>query len=55
MDRDLLPLIVYSIRKLSAFIHADPRQVVFVQNATFALNAAMRLIDGNDVVAFFDT
>lgn len=55
MDRHLLPLIVYSIRRLSSFIHANPRQVVFVQNATFALNAAMRLIDGDDVVAFCDT
>ncbi|KAG5474252.1 hypothetical protein LSCM1_03031 [Leishmania martiniquensis] len=55
VDRELLPLIVYSIRALSRFLHADPRQVVLVQNATFALNCAIRMIDGNDVVAFIDT
>ncbi|KAG5474919.1 hypothetical protein CUR178_04369 [Leishmania enriettii] len=55
VDRELLPLIVYSIRALGRFLHADPRQVVLVQNATFALNCAVRMVDKNDVVAFFDT
>ncbi|GET89937.1 hypothetical protein, conserved [Leishmania tarentolae] len=55
VDRELLPLIVYSIRGLSRFLHADPHQVVLLQNATFGLNCAMRMIDKDDVVAFFDT
>ncbi|KAG5500345.1 hypothetical protein JKF63_03437 [Porcisia hertigi] len=55
MDRELLPLIVHSIRSLSRFLHADARQVVLLQNATFALNCAMRMIDKGDVVAFLDT
>ncbi|KAK7197441.1 Aminotransferase class-V [Novymonas esmeraldas] len=55
VDRELLPLIVYSIRSLSRFLHADPRQVVLLQNATFALNCAMRMIEKDDVVAFLDT
>ncbi|CAJ1029493.1 hypothetical protein Q4I32_005212 [Leishmania shawi] len=55
VDRELLPLIVHSIRELSRFLHADPRQVMLQQNATFALNSAMRMIDKADVVAFFDT
>ncbi|KPA85558.1 hypothetical protein ABB37_01824 [Leptomonas pyrrhocoris] len=55
VDRELLPLIVYSIRSLSRFLHADPRQVVLLQNATFALNSAMRMIEKDDVVAFLDT
>lgn len=55
VDRELLPLIVYSIRSLSHFLHADPRQVVLLQNATFALNCAMRMIEKDDVVAFLDT
>jgi selenocysteine lyase/cysteine desulfurase len=55
VDRELLPLIVYSIRSLSRFLHADPRQVVLLQNATFALNCAMRMIVKDDVVAFLDT
>lgn len=54
VDRELLPLIVYSIRSLSRFIHADPRQVVLLQNATFALNCAARMISKDDVVAFLD-
>ncbi|KAH9599684.1 hypothetical protein LSM04_000840 [Trypanosoma melophagium] len=55
MDRDLLPLIVYSVRRLAEFFKADPQQVVLVQNATYALNCAMRLIEKDDVVAFLDT
>lgn len=55
VDRELLPLIVYSIRSLSRFLRADPRQVVLLQNATFALNCAMRMIEKDDVVAFLDT
>ncbi|CBZ28381.1 conserved hypothetical protein [Leishmania mexicana MHOM/GT/2001/U1103] len=55
VDRELLPLIVYSIRALSRFLHADPRQVVLLQNATFGLNCAMRMIVKDDVVACFDT
>ncbi|KEG07607.1 hypothetical protein DQ04_09301040 [Trypanosoma grayi] len=55
MDRDLLPLIVYSVRRLAEFLNASPRQVVLVQNATYALNCAMHLIEKDDVVAFFDT
>ncbi|CAC9501674.1 hypothetical_protein_-_conserved [Leishmania infantum] len=55
VDRELLPLIVYSIRALSRFLHADPRQVVLLPNATFGLNCAMRMIVKDDVVAFFDT
>ncbi|KPI88307.1 hypothetical protein ABL78_2606 [Leptomonas seymouri] len=54
VDRELLPLIVHSIRSLSRFLHADPRQVVLLQNATFALNCAMRMIVKDDVVAFLD-
>lgn len=55
VDRELLPLIVYSIRSFSRFLHADPRQVVLLQNATFALNCATRMIEKDDVVAFLDT
>lgn len=55
VDRELLPFIVHSIRSLSRFLKADPRQVILLQNATFALNCAMRLIEKDDVVAFLDT
>ncbi|EKG07132.1 hypothetical protein TCSYLVIO_001743 [Trypanosoma cruzi] len=55
MDRELLPLIVYSVRRLAEFINADAKQIVLIQNATFALNCAMQLIEKDDVVVFFDT
>lgn len=55
VDRVLLPLMVHSVRRLSAFLHAAPTQIVIIQNATFALNSAMRLIKQGDVVAFLDT
>ncbi|RNE98264.1 uncharacterized protein Tco025E_09256 [Trypanosoma conorhini] len=55
MDRELLPLVVYSVRRLAEFFNANPQQVVLLQNATFALNCAMQLIAKDDVVAFFDT
>eukprot|EP00796_Vickermania_ingenoplastis_P008635 gene8635-6066_t len=55
VDRELLPWIVYSIRRLSRFFDADCRDVVLVQNATFALNSAMKVISQGDVVAYLDT
>ncbi|CAD2219052.1 hypothetical protein AGDE_04629 [Angomonas deanei] len=55
VDRHLLPLVVYSVRSLATFLHASPSQVVLLQNATFGLNSAMRIIESSDVVAFLDT
>ncbi|EPY36353.1 hypothetical protein STCU_00628 [Strigomonas culicis] len=55
VDRTLLPLVVHSLRSLSKFFNANPTQMVLLQNATFALNSAMRLIEKDDVVAFCDT
>lgn len=55
VDRELLPLVVYSIRRLSTFFEADCRDIVLVENATFALNSAMKLIEKSDVVAYLDT
>lgn len=55
VDRELLPLTVHSIRCLSRFIGADPRQVVLLQNATFALNCATNMITQGDIVAYLDT
>ncbi|ESL07870.1 hypothetical protein TRSC58_04437 [Trypanosoma rangeli SC58] len=55
MDRELLPILVYSVRRLAEFLNANPKQIVLLQNATFALNCAMQLIGKDDVVVFFDT
>ncbi|KAH8609543.1 hypothetical protein ERJ75_001192800 [Trypanosoma vivax] len=55
VDRVLLPLVVYSVRRLAGFVHASPRQVVLVANATLALNAAMCVVAKDDVVAYFDS
>lgn len=55
VDREVLPLVVYSVRRVSDFIHSNPWDVVLVQNATFAMNSAIKLIESSDVVAYFDT
>lgn len=55
MDRILLPLALYSVRRLAEFVNADPKQIVIATNATFMLNSAMELIEKDDVVAYFDT
>lgn len=55
-DRELLPLIVQVVRRLSKFVNALPRNVVLVQNATAGMNSAIRhLIKPRDVVAYLDT
>jgi len=57
VDRTLLPLLVYSTRKLASFIGAKPKDVVLVSNATFGLNAAINaaLRHPTDFVAYLDT
>lgn len=55
VDRELLPLIVYSTRKLCSFFNSSRHQLVLLQNATFAMNSALRIIQKEDVVAYFDT
>lgn len=55
VDRELLPLIVYSTRKLCSFFNSNRHQLVLLQNATFAMNSALRIIQKEDVVAYFDT
>lgn len=55
VDRELLPLAVYSVRELARFLGAEPKDLVLVQNATYALNSAVKLIVEGDVVAYFDT
>lgn len=55
VDRQLLPLLVHSVRALSHFLGADPRQVALSLNATHALNSAIQLIERGDVVAYLDT
>ena len=42
LDRDLLPLIVYVIRKLAKFVKADPKNLVLVPNATNASTAVLK-------------
>eukprot|EP00455_Lapot_gusevi_P053609 TRINITY_DN8402_c0_g2_i4.p1 TRINITY_DN8402_c0_g2~~TRINITY_DN8402_c0_g2_i4.p1 ORF type:complete len:481 (-),score=39.06 TRINITY_DN8402_c0_g2_i4:51-1418(-) len=42
LDRELLPLVVHSIRRLSEFVVCDPTDLVLVPNATTALNAIFR-------------
>lgn len=55
VDRNLLPLLVYTIRRLSKFLAACCRNVVLVQNATFGLNSAVKLIGKDDIVAYLDS
>nr|CCC95345.1 unnamed protein product [Trypanosoma congolense IL3000] len=55
VDRVLLPLILYSVRRIAEFVNANPKQIVLGANATFMLNSAMNLIQREDVVAYFDT
>lgn len=57
VDRTLLPLLVYSTRKLAKFIGSKPSDVVLVANATFGLNAAINaaLRHPTDFVAYLDT
>ncbi|CCW62446.1 unnamed protein product [Phytomonas sp. EM1] len=55
IDRKLFELLVYSTSCIAHFVHADPKQLVIVQNATFGMNCAMELITEGDVVAYIDT
>jgi selenocysteine lyase/cysteine desulfurase len=40
-DRDLLPHLVYSARRLAKFVQADPTGIILSQNATTLLNAVI--------------
>jgi selenocysteine lyase/cysteine desulfurase len=40
-DRDLLPHLAYSIRRLATFCHADRQGLALTQNATNTLNTAI--------------
>ena len=42
MDRELLPLLVLTIRSLAAFLHCEPAGLVLLQNATTALTCVAR-------------
>ena len=42
LDRDLLPLIGFVIRKLAKFVKADPKNIVLVPNATNASTAVLK-------------
>jgi selenocysteine lyase/cysteine desulfurase len=56
VDRQLLPLLVYSVRSLAGFLNAAPTDLSLVPNATFGLNAAIfGLIESSDVVAYLDS
>lgn len=55
VDREHLPLLVYSTRKLCEHFHASFHQLALLQNATFGMNSALRIIEKGDVVAYFDT
>lgn len=55
VDREVLPLVVHSVRKVSDFLNSNPWDVVLVQNATYAMNSAIKLIESSDIVAYFDT
>ncbi|CAL1534979.1 unnamed protein product [Lymnaea stagnalis] len=40
-DRQLLPLLVHVSRRLAAFVGCDPKDLVLVNNATFATNSVL--------------
>ncbi len=57
VDRKLLPLLVFSIRRLASFLGARPQDIALVANATFGLNAAINTLvrRKGTVVAYLDT
>jgi selenocysteine lyase/cysteine desulfurase len=54
LDRELLPLLVYTTRQLAQFVRADPRDIVLVPNATTGLNTVLQslpLRQGDKILA----
>jgi isopenicillin-N epimerase len=50
IDRELFPLLCYSIRRVAAFVHAKPTSIAIVPNATYALTSVIqshRIISGS--------
>lgn len=56
VDRQLLPWLVYSQRRLAAFIGARPGDIALVPNATHGINSAIPtlVLDANDHVVYLD-
>jgi selenocysteine lyase/cysteine desulfurase len=59
LDRDLLPLLVLTTRRLAKFIDAAPRDVVLVPNVTTGVNAVVQSVcrqySAQDTVLIFGT
>jgi isopenicillin-N epimerase len=57
IDRELFPLMVYSIRSLAKFLKVSSNQIVLVPNVTYALNTIIRtnsFIERDSVVFVLD-
>lgn len=54
-DRDLFPLVSYSLRKAAKFFNCSPRELYPLQNVTTGLNIllqSLQLVPGDEVICF---
>lgn len=56
IDRELFPYVVRALRLVAARVHAPPSNVVFIPNATYGLNVALRSapLSAGDVIYMLD-
>lgn len=60
LDRELLPLLVFTIRELAKFVHAPPTDIVLIRNATLGMSTIIHSLQQalnfspRDVVVCFD-
>jgi selenocysteine lyase/cysteine desulfurase len=58
-DREMMPILVYVVRRMASFIGAPPSNVVLLPNVTDGLNCVLRSLsrhfDSDDSICYFNT